>query len=56
MEPTESVVKPVKSFYKTPSPARFTGIGSWLLTIDHKRIGLMYMASVMVWFVIALIL
>ncbi|MBF0574219.1 MAG: cbb3-type cytochrome c oxidase subunit I [Desulfamplus sp.] len=46
----------VKSFYQTPSPARFTGIGSWLLTTDHKRIGIMYMVSIMVWFVIALIL
>lgn len=31
-------------------------MGSWLLTIDHKRIGLMYMAAVMVWFVIAMLL
>ncbi|MBF0112454.1 MAG: cbb3-type cytochrome c oxidase subunit I [Desulfamplus sp.] len=53
---TEVIDKPIKSFYETPSPARFTGISSWLLTIDHKRIGIMYMVSVMVWFVIAIIL
>lgn len=52
----EPELETVKSFYETPSPSRFTGIGAWLLTIDHKRIGLMYMASVMVWFFIALIL
>ncbi|SMC59904.1 cytochrome c oxidase subunit 1 [Desulfocicer vacuolatum DSM 3385] len=44
------------SFYKTPSPARFTGIGAWLLTTDHKRIGLMYMAAIIFWFVVAIIL
>lgn len=28
----------------------FAGIGSWLTSLDHKRIGLMYMISVMIFF------
>src|SRR4051812_21404146 len=27
------------------------GLKSWLLTVDHKRIGLMYLASVLVFFI-----
>ena len=45
-----------KSFFETPSPARFKGIWSWLLTTDHKRIGLMYLFSILFWFLLAVIL
>ncbi len=45
-----------KSFFETPSPARFTGIWSWLLTTDHKRIGLMYLFAVLFWFLLAVLL
>ncbi|MBC8440327.1 MAG: cbb3-type cytochrome c oxidase subunit I [Deltaproteobacteria bacterium] len=46
----------VKSFFETPSPARFKGIWSWLLTTDHKRIGLMYLFSILFWFLLAVLL
>ena len=45
-----------KSFFETPSHARFKGIWSWLLTTDHKRIGLMYLFSILFWFLLAVIL
>ncbi|MFH1155110.1 MAG: cbb3-type cytochrome c oxidase subunit I [Pseudomonadota bacterium] len=46
----------VQSFYHTPSPPGSRGAAAWLLTTDHKRIGLMYMAVVVFWFVVAMIL
>ncbi len=46
----------VASFYETPEPARFTGIWSWLLTLDHKRIGLMYLFAILFWFLLAVLL
>ena len=44
------------SFYHTPEPARFSGILSWLITYDHKRIGIMYLATLTAWFVIGMLL
>ena len=44
------------SFYETPAPAGLTGIKAWLLTHDHKRLGLMYLWAILFWFVIALII
>jgi cytochrome c oxidase subunit I len=44
------------SFFETPSQARFKGIWSWLLTLDHKRIGLMYLFSISFWFLLAVLL
>jgi cytochrome c oxidase subunit 1 len=44
------------SFYDTPSPAHLTGIKAWLLTHDHKRLGLMYMWAVLFWFTVAMLL
>ena len=46
----------VPSFFETPAPARFTGILSWLITTDHKRIGLMYLFVILFWFVAAMFL
>ncbi|MEH0018980.1 MAG: cbb3-type cytochrome c oxidase subunit I [Desulfobacter sp.] len=46
----------VKSFFETPAPSRFTGIWAWLLTTDHKRIGLMYMFAILFWFCLAILL
>ncbi|MCF8113140.1 MAG: cbb3-type cytochrome c oxidase subunit I [Desulfotignum sp.] len=46
----------VKSFYETPSPAGFTGIWSWLITFDHKRIALMYLYAILFWFILAVLL
>lgn len=46
----------VKSFFETPSPARYNGIWSWLITTDHKRIGLMYLFSILFWFLLAILL
>lgn len=42
------------SFYNTPSPSHLTGIKAWLLTHDHKRLGLMYMWAVLFWFTVAM--
>ena len=42
------------SFYKTPGKHR--GIFSWILSTDHKRIGLMYLAAVLTFFSIGVIL
>jgi len=46
----------VKSFFETPSPANRTGIWAWLLTTDHKRIGLMYLFAILFWFLLAVLL
>lgn len=45
-----------QSFYHTPAPPGLTGVKAWLLTHDHKRLGLMYLAAVFFWFVLALFL
>ena len=44
------------SFFENPSPPGLTGIRSWLLTHDHKRLGLMYMWAILFWFVLAMFL
>ncbi len=45
-----------KSFYETPEPAHHKGIRTWLLTKDHKRIGLMYLFVILFWFLFAALL
>jgi len=45
----------VKNFYQQ-STNKHTGILSWLLTKDHKRIGLMYMMAIMTFFVVGMII
>jgi len=45
----------VKSFYQE-STNKYTGILSWLLTKDHKRIGLMYMIAILTFFVVGVII
>lgn len=44
------------SFYHQPAPPGLTGIKAWLLTHDHKRLGLMYLFAVFFWFVLAILL
>ncbi len=44
------------SFYTTPSSENLKGIWAWLLTTDHKRIGVMYMGVVFFWFIIGMFL
>ena len=46
----------VPSFFETPAPAKYTGIWSWLITTDHKRIGLMYLFAILFWFLLAILL
>ena len=46
----------VPSFFETPSPSRYKGVWSWLLTMDHKRIGIMYLFSILFWFLLAVLL
>ncbi len=43
-----------KSFFETPAPSNFKGVLSWLITTDHKRIGLLYLFSIMTWFMLAI--
>lgn len=45
-----------QSFYHTPAPPGLTGMKAWLLTHDHKRLGLMYLAAIFFWFVLAIFL
>lgn len=45
-----------QSFYHTSAPPGLTGIKAWLLTHDHKRLGIMYLAAVFFWFVLAMFL
>ncbi|MCP4341741.1 MAG: cytochrome c oxidase subunit I [Desulfobulbaceae bacterium] len=45
-----------QSFYHTPAPPGLTGIKAWLLTHDHKRLGLMYLGAIFFWFVLAMFL
>lgn len=40
-----------KSFYQTPEPAQYDGVLGWLITLDHKRIGLMYLVVLLTWFI-----
>ncbi len=42
------------SFFETSSPPGQTGIKSWLFTMDHKRIALLYLWSVLFWFILAM--
>ena len=44
------------SFYEESSPPGLTGIRAWLLTHDHKRIGLLYLWASLFWVAIALVL
>ncbi len=44
------------SFYETSSPAGLSGAKAWLLTHDHKRLGVMYLWAVLFWFIIALVI
>ena len=44
-----------KSFYEE-STNKYSGILSWLLTKDHKRIGLMYLVTIGFFFLVGVIL
>ncbi|MDP2039432.1 MAG: cytochrome c oxidase subunit I [Ignavibacteria bacterium] len=44
-----------ENFYHQ-STNKHTGILSWLLTVDHKRIGLMYLVSVLTFFLVGVII
>lgn len=50
-----STITECKSFYETPTGGH-SGIKAWILTTDHKRIGLMYLYGVIFWFLIAMFL
>jgi cytochrome c oxidase subunit 1 len=50
---TTSVIE--KSFYKQ-STNKYSGILSWLLTTDHKRIGIMYGVTILFFFLVGVIL
>ncbi len=44
-----------KSFYEE-STNKYSGILSWLLTTDHKRIGLLYLVTICAFFIVGVIL
>lgn len=44
-----------KSFYEV-STNKYKGILSWLLTTDHKRIGLMYLVTILFFFLVGVII
>ncbi len=44
------------SFFETSSPPGQTGLKAWLLTMDHKRIALLYLWSILFWFILAMFL
>jgi cytochrome c oxidase subunit 1 len=50
---TTSVIE--KSFYKQ-STNKYSGILSWLLTTDHKRIGIMYGVTILFFFLVGVII
>lgn len=45
--------KPHKSFYKE---GKGRGIFAWIFSTDHKRIGLLYLYSIMIFFVVGMVL
>ena len=45
-----------QSYLEQSSPPGRTGWKAWLLTHDHKRLGLMYLWAILFWFVLAVIL
>ncbi len=51
---TQAKVTEEKNFFQQ-STNKYTGIGSWLLTVDHKRIGILYLFSMMTFFIVAVI-
>ena len=44
----------VASYLNTPSSPNLKGLSAWLLTTDHKRIGVMYLMAILFWFLIAM--
>ena len=44
-----------KSFFNQ-STNKYNGIGAWLLTVDHKRIGLMYFWTILFFFLVAAVI
>jgi cytochrome c oxidase subunit 1 len=46
----------VTSYLEDASADRFGAIRAWLTTMDHKRIGLLYMFVVLFWFCVAVVL
>jgi len=51
-----TIVIPEKSFYEEGTTKRTTGLFSWIFSTDHKRIGLLYFTSIMIFFIVGVIL
>lgn len=47
---------PEKSFYEEGTTKRTSGLFSWIFSTDHKRIGLLYFTSIMIFFTAGVIL
>src|SRR5437867_2901034 len=50
---TESIVERPGKFARLNYLSVHHGVGSWLLTKDHKRIGLLYLFTILIFFLIA---
>ncbi len=46
----------IPTFYETPFPKGLKSPWNWLITYDHKRIGLMYMWAILGWFALGILL
>jgi cytochrome c oxidase subunit 1 len=46
----------LKTFYEEGTTKSNKGIWSWLFSTDHKRIGLMYLGTIAIFFSVAAIL
>ena len=54
--PTGPVVTPSTSLGVFRRPVSATGWRSWLFTVDHKKLGIMYGVTAMAFFVLAMVL
>ncbi len=53
---TDGTVVTHKSYLEEGTTKRASGIKSWIFSTDHKRIGILYLTSIMIFFVVAAIL
>ncbi len=52
---TDSIAESIKNSFYKQSTNKHSGILSWLLTVDHKRIGLMYLVTILFFFLVGVI-
>ena len=52
---TDSIAEKIKNSFYKQSTNKHSGILSWFLTVDHKRIGLMYLVTILFFFLVGVI-